>query len=131
MRWTISDADLKLYKQMWAAADAAKAGKVSAAGSMLSRSGLPSPTLMEIWKLSDLDGDNFLVFHEYAVACHIITRHLQLKLPIPSALPPALVASAKALQTPSAAAATAAPVSAPPAPSLPTLCCSSSHRGST
>ena len=40
--WNLSSDDVKLYRQMFDSADAAKAGKVSAAGSQLNRSGLPT-----------------------------------------------------------------------------------------
>ena len=48
--WTLSSEDVALYKQMFESADSARAGKVEPAGSQLSRSGLPGPTLMQIWR---------------------------------------------------------------------------------
>eukprot|EP00900_Chrysochromulina_parva_P022245 jgi/Chrpa1/4654/Chrysochromulina_OHIO_Genome00018070-RA len=76
-------ADVALYKTMFAAADAAKAGKVTAATSQLSRSGLSGEQLMHVWQLADVDRDGFLDLHEYALACHMITRNKKLQMALP------------------------------------------------
>ena len=98
--WILSESDVTLYKQMFASADSAGKGRVTAATSQLTRSGLQSPTLMQIWRLADVNSDDHLDVHEYVLACHIITRHLKLKLPLPAALPPELLSSAVALVSP-------------------------------
>ena len=78
---------------------AAKAGGVaelekSAAG--LSLSGLPVDTLMKIWMLSDLDGNDRLCLTEYLICCFLIAKCVKDKEPPPGILPPELASSARA-----------------------------------
>ena len=51
-------------------------------------------------RLADLDGDGSLDLHQYALACHVITRHLKLQLAIPTSLPPELLSSATSMFPP-------------------------------
>ena len=62
--WTITPEDAALYRKMFASADVAGAGSVAASGSQLNRSGLPTATLIQIWKLADADADDRLNLQE-------------------------------------------------------------------
>ena len=84
---------------------------------------------MQIWKIADLDADGWLPFHEYAIACHIITRHLQLKLPIPAtAARAALLPRPQPSEAAAAPPATAAPMTTPAAPMPPSPTLGSNSR---
>ncbi|EOD10749.1 hypothetical protein EMIHUDRAFT_257645, partial [Emiliania huxleyi CCMP1516] len=75
--WAFEDADTNLYARMYDAADGLKRGRVNLEQSQLQRSGLPLPTLQQVWQIADTDADTELTRPEYYVACHIIMRHLK------------------------------------------------------
>ena len=64
----------------------------------LNRSGLPVDTLMKIWALSDLDGDDELNFGEYLICCFLIARCVKKAVLPPDTLPQALISSATAAE---------------------------------
>ena len=102
--WALDANQVKKYKALFNDL-AAKAGGVtelekSAAG--LSLSGLPVDTLMSIWRMSDLDGNDCLCMSEYLIACALIAFCVKNQQPPPVHLPPELASSA-------IAAASAAP----------------------
>ena len=73
------------------------------AGAVLSMSGLPVPTLLQIWLLADLDGDDRLDLKEYLLCCWLVQRTVQKQLPPPTSLPPQLLESVAAAVGPTAA----------------------------
>ena len=57
-----------------------KVGKAEA-GAVVTMSGLPIETLLQIWSLADLDGDDKLDMREYLLCCFLVQRSVQLQLP--------------------------------------------------
>jgi uncharacterized membrane protein YgcG len=60
----------------------------------LSKSGLPVDTLLKIWALVDLDGDDRLILPEYLMCCALIKYCVQSQQPPPVVLPADLRAAA-------------------------------------
>ncbi len=69
--------------------------------------------------MADVNGDDHLDLLEYVVACHVMTRHLKLKLPIPDAVPPELLASARVRLSSVPPSPAARPTAAPAPPEMP------------
>lgn len=67
-----------------------------AAVDLLKKSGLPQDALRAIWSLADMDQDGRLDRVEFRVAMHLVVCASKRNIPLPSALPPALLATARA-----------------------------------
>ena len=96
--WRIDPRAMTQFTQMFTDACAAHGSDVdrlgkAEAGAVLSMSGLPVPTLLQIWKLADLDGDDRLDLKEYLLCCWLVQRTVQKQLPPPTSLPQQLLES--------------------------------------
>ena len=72
--WRIDAGAVTQFTKMFTDACAAQGSGVdrlgkAEAGAVLSMSGLPVPTLLQIWSLADLDGDDRLDLREYLLRC--------------------------------------------------------------
>ena len=88
------------------------------AGAVLSLSGLPVPTLLQIWGLADVDGDDQLDLKEYLLCCWLVQRSVQKQLPPPTSLPPELLASATGAVAPPTELPSVMSLSMDPQPTL-------------
>ena len=96
MSWALDAGQTKKFTALFNDL-AAKAGGVSeleksAAG--LSLSGLAVDTLMSIWRLSDMDGNDRLSLSEYLICCSLIAYCVRTKQPPPPQVPAELRSSA-------------------------------------
>ena len=104
--WSIDAVTVSTFSQMFANACASQGpgtdrlGKAEA-GPVLTMSGLPTETLLQIWSLADVDGDDRLDLRGYLLCCWLVQRSVQRRLPPPASLPPELLASATAAVAPS------------------------------
>jgi len=103
--WSIDAAAVAKFTQMFTEACAAQGSGVdrlgkAEAGAVLFLSGLPVPTLLQIWSLADVDGDDQLDLKEYLLCCWLVQRSVQKQLPPPTALPQQLLESATAAVAP-------------------------------
>jgi hypothetical protein len=104
--WSIDAVTVSKFSQMFANACASQGpgtdrlGKAEA-GPVLTMSGLPTETLLQIWSLADVDGDDRLDLRGYLLCCWLVQRSVQRRLPPPASLPPELLASATAAVAPS------------------------------
>ena len=104
--WSIDAVTVSTFSQMFANACASQGpgtdrlGKAEA-GPVLTMSGLPTETLLQIWSLADVDGDDRLDLRGYLLCCWLVQRSVQRQLPPPASLPPELLASATAAVAPS------------------------------
>lgn len=88
--WSLRQSDVEAYQRMFAAADWRGEGKVTLHGSNLERLGAPASVVAEIWRLVDADKDGAVDADQYSVACHLLARCQQHRLPVPAAVPPKL-----------------------------------------
>ena len=97
MEWAIDDAAQAKYANLFKKASEQAGGALSIdkASAGLSLSGLPVDTLLKIWALADLDGDDRLNMTEYLICCALIARCVKTGSAPPTVLPPALRASAE------------------------------------
>ena len=104
--WTIDEKKRAQYAKLFTKLcnEAGGVEKLGKANAGLHQAGLPVDTLMAIWALADLDGDDLLNLPEYMICCFLIARCVVKGGPPPLTLPPELAASAN----PDAAAAEAA-----------------------
>ena len=105
--WRVDAAAMTQFTKMFSDACSAQGAGVdrlgkAEAGAVLSMSGLPVPTLLQIWVLADLDGDDRLDLKEYLLCCWLVQRSVQKQLPPPTSLPPELLASATGAASPPA-----------------------------
>ena len=98
-----------MYRDMFVAADKAGRGRVNPQESQLSRSGFDRDALIEVWKLADVTSTGELDFFHYAIACHVITRKMNLKIEFPLTTPPELLAAAASLSVPDLGPSTVSP----------------------
>ena len=106
--WRIDAGAVTQFTKMFTDACAAQGSGVdrlgkAEAGAVLSMSGLPVPTLLQIWSLADLDGDDRLDLKEYVLCCWLVQRTVQKQLPPPTSLPQQLLESVAAAVGPTAA----------------------------
>ena len=88
--WSLRQSDVEAYQRMFAAADWRGEGKVTLHGSNLERLGAPASVVAQIWRLVDADNDGAVDADQYSVACHLLARYQQHRLPVPAAVPPKL-----------------------------------------
>ena len=96
--WRVDAAAMTHFTKMFTDACSAQGAGVdrlgkAEAGAVLSMSGLPVPTLLQIWVLADLDGDDRLDLKEYLLCCWLVQRTVQKQLPPPNSLPQQLLES--------------------------------------
>jgi epidermal growth factor receptor substrate 15 len=93
--WSLTQADKEKYTNFFNQLDTTKSGKISGqvAAPLFTQSGLNKNDLANIWNLSDLSRDGLLDRNEFFIAFHLITCHVQKKLPIPTQLPQTLIDS--------------------------------------
>ncbi len=108
--WAVDAASVKRFSQTFAEACAAQGEGVdrlgkAEAGAVLTMSGLPTETLLQIWSLADVDGDGVLDRREYLICCWLVQRSVQKQLPPPASLPAQLLESATAAVAPAPAGA--------------------------
>ena len=106
--WRVDAAAMSQFTKMFTDACSAQGAGVdrlgkAEAGAVLSMSGLPVPTLLQIWALADLDGDDRLDLKEYLLCCWLVQRTVQKQLPPPTSLPQQLIESIAAAVGPTGA----------------------------
>ena len=99
--WRVDAAAMSQFTKMFTDACSAQGAGVdrlgkAEAGALLSMSGLPVPTLLQIWVLADVDGDDRLDLKEYLLCCWLVQRTVQKQLPPPTSLPQQLLESVAA-----------------------------------
>ena len=94
--WTIDEKKRAQYTNLFTKLcnEAGGVEKLGKANAGLHQAGLPVDTLMAIWALADLDGDDLLNLPEYMICCFLIARCVVRSEPPPMTLPPELAASA-------------------------------------
>ena len=104
--WSIDAVTVSTFSQMFADACASQGpgtdrlGKAEA-GPVLAMSGLPTETLLQIWSLADVNGDDRLDLRGFLLCCWLVQRSVQRQLPPPASLPPELLASTTTAVAPS------------------------------
>ena len=106
--WRVDAAAMSQFTKMFTDACSAQGAGVdrlgkAEAGAVLSMSGLPVPTLLQIWVLADRDGDDRLDLKEYLLCCWLVQRTVQKQLPPPTSLPQQLLESIAAAVGPTGA----------------------------
>ena len=97
MDWVIDSAKRTKYTALFQnlCADAGGVTALAKHQAGLDKAGLNVETLMSIWRLADLDGDDYLTLPEYLICGFLIARCHMTGEPLPTALPLALIDSAK------------------------------------
>ena len=80
--WHVDAAAVAMFTKLFTDACAAQGPSVvrlgkAQAGEVLNLSGLPVATLLQIWGLADVDGDDLLDLKEYVICCWLVRRGVQ------------------------------------------------------
>jgi hypothetical protein len=109
--WVISAGDRVKYDAIFASEDSDHDGFISGpqAVVLFSKSGLEKDKLRHIWMLSDMDKDAKLDREEFYIAMHLVVGASKRGLPVPDAVPEALIPSSKRHLVPTGITSTVVP----------------------